>query len=69
MSDEHEGYVCYFVWRARPDAATSLTFQVPDVEEGEYVLRLRVDGVDSIPVDFSGDLPQFDEAQKVIIEP
>jgi len=52
-----------------PDAPTTLTFQVPDAEVGEYVLRLRVDGVDSIPVDFTGDLPQFDDAQKVIIGP
>jgi hypothetical protein len=31
------------------------------------VLRLRVDGVDSIPVDFSGDTPQFAADQKVAI--
>ncbi|MGD8626815.1 MAG: DUF4255 domain-containing protein [Anaerolineae bacterium] len=53
---------------ADPNAPTTLLFLVPDVETGEYVLRLRVDGVDSIPVDFSGDLPQFDEGQKVTIE-
>jgi hypothetical protein len=54
---------------ADPNAPTTLLFLVPDVEAGEYVLRLRVDGVDSIPVDFSGDLPQFDEGQKVTVEP
>jgi len=32
-----------------------------------YLLRLRIDGVDSIPVDFSGDTPAFDDSQKVAI--
>ena len=48
---------------------TTLTFVVPDVEAGEYVVRLRVDGVDSIPVLHAGTppLPSFDPAQKVTV--
>jgi hypothetical protein len=50
-------------------APTTLTFTVENVAARvePYVLRLRVDGVDSIPVDFSGDVPQFDDNQKVNI--
>lgn len=50
-------------------APTTLTFTVENVAARvePYVLRLRVDGVDSIPVDFSGDVPQFDDNQKVTI--
>ncbi len=32
-----------------------------------YVARLRVDGVDSIPIDFSSDSPQFSDNQKVTV--
>ena len=50
-----------------------LTFCYPldvtDAEAGEYVLRLRVDGADSIPVDFSTVPPQFDTAQMITITP
>ncbi len=52
---------------ADPAAKTTLTFTVNNTEPGIYVLRLRVDGVDSIPVDFSGDTPQFADNQKVTI--
>ena len=46
---------------------TTLTFDVPDVPPGTYTVRLRVDGVDSIPVVLVGDpaLPAFDPAQQV----
>jgi hypothetical protein len=54
---------------ADPTAATSLTFTVRDVVAGVYVVRLRVDGVDSIPVDFTTTPPQFDAAQRVTITP
>jgi len=52
-----------------PNAASSLTFPVADAQARTepYVLRLRVDGVDSIPVDFSGPTPQFAPDQKVTI--
>ena len=54
---------------ADPTARTTLTFSVENVlaRELPYVLRIRVDGVDSIPVDFSGDTPQFADSQKVTI--
>jgi hypothetical protein len=48
---------------------TKLTFTVPGVAKGNYVVRLRVDGVDSIPVVRSGTppVPSFDEDQMVIV--
>ncbi len=52
-----------------PDATqpTTLRVQVRDARPGVYVLRLRVDGVDSIPVDFTELPPQFAANQTVII--
>lgn len=54
---------------ADPSAVTTLTFTVENaaVRVAPYVLRLRIDGVDSIPVDFSGETPQFADNQKVTI--
>jgi hypothetical protein len=50
-------------------APSTLTFTAANAEARAepYVLRLRVDGVDSIPVDFSSDTPQFADDQKVTI--
>ncbi len=58
-----------FVLPGDPNAASSLTFQIANAQARTepYVLRLRVDGVDSIPVDFSGDTPRFADDQKVTI--
>ncbi|WP_431066959.1 DUF4255 domain-containing protein [Methylotuvimicrobium sp.] len=52
-----------------PEARTELTFTIQNAASREtpYVVRLRVDGVDSIPVDFSGATPQFTDNQKVSI--
>lgn len=46
---------------------TRLTFAVPAVPAGVYTVRLRVDGVDSLPVTFEGDeqRPRFDPRQQV----
>ncbi len=44
-----------------------LTFDVSNVPPGTYVVRLRVDGVDSVPIDFTKQPPQFKEDQKVNI--
>lgn len=45
------------------------TFDITGVTPGTYVARLRVDGVDSIPVTYGGDaLPAFDPAQQVIVQ-
>jgi hypothetical protein len=46
---------------------TALVFQVPSVAAGKYIVRLRVDGADSIPVDFSGPTPEFDIQQRVVV--
>jgi hypothetical protein len=48
---------------------SQLTFSVPGVTAGSYVVRLRVDGVDSIPVVYAGTppVPSFDPAQKVTV--
>jgi hypothetical protein len=50
-----------------PTMPTTFTFTVPDVDPGAHTVRLRVDGVDSLPVTFVGDgeTPRFDPAQQV----
>lgn len=52
---------------ADANAPTLLAFLVPDVAPGTWVVRLRVDGVDSIPVDFSGPVPAFSTDQQVVV--
>jgi hypothetical protein len=52
---------------ADPHKPTDLTFEVPGVVKGIYVVRLRVDGADSIPVDFSGATPVFAANQQVVV--
>lgn len=44
---------------------TTVTFTVPVLAAGSYPVRLRVDGVDSIPVDFTAAAAAFDPAQQV----
>lgn len=48
---------------------TELTFDLTAVPPGEYLVRLRVDGVDSLPVTLLGTPPQlaFDANQKVTV--
>ena len=48
---------------------TTLQFIVPAAPAGEYTVRVRVDGVDSLPVLVTGTPPRldFDPAQKVSI--
>lgn len=48
---------------------STLTFDLDDVEAGTYVVRLRVDGVDSNPVVRKGTppRPEFDPAQQVVV--
>ncbi|RUL78934.1 DUF4255 domain-containing protein [Dyella choica] len=50
-----------------PHLPTALTFKVPGVPADTYTIRLRVDGADSIPVDFSGAVPKFDPNQQVVV--
>lgn len=54
---------------ADPDTATSIQFAVPALEAGPYPLRLRVDGIDSLPVSVAGSPPvfSFDAAQTVTL--
>ncbi|HYT16153.1 MAG TPA: DUF4255 domain-containing protein [Burkholderiales bacterium] len=46
---------------------TTLTFAVPAVSPGSYTVRLRVDGIDSLPITVSGSPPKlgFDVTQRV----
>jgi hypothetical protein len=45
----------------------TLTFVVTDVETGDYFVRLRIDGIDSLLVDRSVTPPTFEPDQKVTI--
>jgi hypothetical protein len=48
---------------------TEMSVAVDNVTAGTYVVRLRVDGVDSIPVirDSASAPPKFDPAQMVVV--
>ncbi len=46
---------------------SALVFQLTGVTAGTYTVRLRVDGADSIPVDFSGSAPAFAGNQQVVV--
>jgi Pvc16 N-terminal domain len=52
---------------ADPQQATTLGFTVPGITAGLWTVRLRVDGADSIPVDFSGPTPVFAADQQVTV--
>jgi Pvc16 N-terminal domain len=51
-----------------PTRTSSLRFVVGGLAPGDYFLRLRVDGVDSILVDRAARPPRFDDNQKVTIQ-
>jgi hypothetical protein len=48
---------------------TTVTFVVPNVDPGSYIVRLRVDGVDSLPITLNGSPPilAFDDNQKATV--
>jgi len=50
-----------------PTKTDSLTFRLSDVASGEYFVRLRIDGADSLLVDRSVTPPVYDLSQKVTI--
>jgi len=54
---------------ANPLLPTTLTFNVPAVTAGEYVVRLRVGGIDSLPVTLSGSpaVLNFDPQQRITV--
>ncbi|MBP0019239.1 MAG: DUF4255 domain-containing protein [Cyanobacteria bacterium SBLK] len=51
-----------------PTEPSMLTFWVRNVPAGDYVVRLRVDGADSIPVDFATKPLGFAENQRLSIQ-
>ena len=54
---------------ADPDAASTLVFPIAGLDAGDYVVRLRVDGADSIPIDFTATPLRFDAAQILTLTP
>ena len=48
---------------------TTMTFKIPGVAPGKYLVRLRVDGIDSLPIAISGSPPKldFDPQQTVTV--
>jgi hypothetical protein len=44
---------------ADPTQPSTLTFAIPGLPAGDHLLRLRVDGIDSLPVVLSGSPPNF----------
>ena len=53
---------------AHPVQTDTLSFVVSEAVAGEYVVRLRIDGVDSLPVTQTpSGLLEFDPNQKVTI--
>ncbi|HWQ18536.1 MAG TPA: DUF4255 domain-containing protein [Methanotrichaceae archaeon] len=51
----------------RPKAADTLLFTIKNVGIGTYLVRLRVDGVDSMPFNLSSEPLSFDDQQKVVV--
>jgi hypothetical protein len=49
---------------------TVLAFTAPAVPAGEYLVRLRVDGIDSLPITLAGTppTPRFDPEQRITVE-
>ncbi|MGC1306302.1 MAG: DUF4255 domain-containing protein [Phormidesmis sp.] len=45
-----------------------LTFDVGDIPAGEYFVRLRVDGIDSLVIDWSADPLEFNSQQRVTLQ-
>ena len=52
---------------ADPLQPSTLTFTIEDVAAGDYIVRLRVGGIDSLPIVMNGEppKPEFDAQQKV----
>lgn len=51
------------------DSPTTLVVPVNGVPAGAHVVRLRVDGADSVPIDFTAKPAQFDGDQTVTVTP
>jgi hypothetical protein len=52
-----------------PTQPTAIDFTVPAVLAGQYMVRLRVNGIDSLPMTMTGSPPAFnvDPAQRVTV--
>lgn len=50
-----------------PDPTSSVQVHVRGMAPGNHYLRLRVDGVDSLVVDYAADPPAFDPSQTIVI--
>jgi hypothetical protein len=52
-----------------PNDPTSLDFTIPNVAAGEYLVRLRVEGIDSLPITITGSpaVLEFDPQQRVTV--
>jgi hypothetical protein len=48
---------------------TTLIFKIPSVQAGQYLVRLRVEGIDSLPITISGSPPvmDFDPQQRITV--
>src|SRR5262249_36026972 len=46
---------------------TTLTFPVPQVAAGKYLVRLRVNGIDSLPIMIQGSKLAIDASQQVTV--
>lgn len=53
--------------QTRTTPTGSLAFDLTNVTPGEYLVRLRVDGVDSLSVNYAATPPVFDDTQKVMV--
>jgi Pvc16 N-terminal domain len=52
---------------ADPTQPTSLTFSIPSVAAGTYLIRLRVEGIDSLPLTIQNAKFAFDPNQQVVV--
>jgi hypothetical protein len=50
-----------------PAQTDTLVFEVEAADAGDHFVRLRIDGVDSVLIDFTTSPPSFDVAQRVTI--
>jgi hypothetical protein len=66
---DHQAEATSITTPPNPANPTRLHFTLPGVTAGRYLVRLRVDGTDSIPVVYSGTppTPSFDPAQTVVV--
>ena len=52
-----------------PNLPSTVQVTIDDIAPGDHVVRLRIDGIDSLPVDLAAAPPAFDAAQTLTITP